>query len=256
MNPDTVVSKNWIKNLLAHFNSPKVGAVGPVSNYVAGSQKMELYSKKDYTSNKTIDEVSEYFEKNNKGKSKETKLLIGFCLALRKSVLDELGYLDEKLFLGNDDLEISWRLRENGYNLKIATDTFIYHEGQQSFNTKPSEVTSKLVQESTDALYNKLIEYYQPNKVPSSIEIWDMDWFKPSQELLNLNDTKESTTIIVLTHNQLRFTKEFLSSVKDFTDSYHLIVVDNNSTDGTIEFLKEQEKNDKNISFKLLIKET
>lgn len=248
LNPDTIVSHNWLNNLTAHFNSPDIGAVGPVSNYVAGLQKMELYSKENFAGNPSVDQVAKIYEENNKGKSIETKLLIGFCLSIRKNVLDKIGYLDENLFLGNDDLELSWRLRENGYKLKVATDTFIFHEGQQSFNTKPNEVTQRLVKESTDALYNKLVEYYNPNSVPSSLELWDMDWFKPSADLNKIEEKEKSCTIIVLTHNQLNYTKKFITSLKEHTDNYKLIVVDNNSNDGTDEYLKKLQTIDNNIS--------
>lgn len=51
------------------------------------------------------------------------------------------------------------------------------------------------------------------------------------------------TSIILITYNKLQYTKLCIQSIREFTtkDTYELIVVDNNSTDGTIEWLKEQE---------------
>lgn len=184
LNPDTIVTKNWTDRLLFHFSDLKIAAVGPVSNYVAGYQKMELYLK-NIPDNVALTEITQLIYNENNEKSVNTKLLIGFCVAIRKSVLDELGMLDENLFLGNDDLELSWRFRLNGYSLKVATDTFIYHEGQQSFNTKPKEITNNLVQQSTDALYSKLQEHYGVNNVPTPNELWDINWFTPSSSKFN-----------------------------------------------------------------------
>ena len=51
------------------------------------------------------------------------------------------------------------------------------------------------------------------------------------------------TSIILLTHNKLDYTKLCIESIRKFTPKgqYEIIVVDNNSTDGTIEYLKSQE---------------
>jgi GT2 family glycosyltransferase len=47
------------------------------------------------------------------------------------------------------------------------------------------------------------------------------------------------TSIIVVTHNQLRFTCECLASIQENTgEPYELIVVDNGSTDGTLPYLQ------------------
>ncbi|MGG4094775.1 glycosyltransferase [Paenibacillus lautus] len=50
------------------------------------------------------------------------------------------------------------------------------------------------------------------------------------------------TSIVILTHNQLDYTKLCIESIRKFTvtGSYELIVVDNASTDGTISWLNEQ----------------
>ena len=51
-----------------------------------------------------------------------------------------------------------------------------------------------------------------------------------------------ATSIIILTFNKLEFTKKCIESIRKYTknQSYEIIVVDNNSTDGTVEYLKSQ----------------
>ena len=41
--------------------------------------------------------------------------------------------------------------------------------------------------------------------------------------------------IIILTHDELNYTKKCIESIKQNTKDYHLIIIDNNSTDGTVE---------------------
>ena len=47
------------------------------------------------------------------------------------------------------------------------------------------------------------------------------------------------TSIVIVTHNQLAYTRQCLDSLRLLTDEpYELIVVDNGSTDGTVEYLR------------------
>ena len=155
LNPDTLITQGWDTRMIDHFKDG-VGAVGPISNYVAGVQRGDLYLKGNLNGERDIEGLAARFYQWNRGQAVETKLLIGFCLVLKREVIDKVGLLDEELFLGNDDLEYSLRLRRHGYKLLVATDTFIYHKGQASFQSELQSYTQRLVQESTDILYEKL----------------------------------------------------------------------------------------------------
>ena len=47
-------------------------------------------------------------------------------------------------------------------------------------------------------------------------------------------------SIILLTYNNLDYTKKCIESIRKFANNYEIIVVDNNSTDDTVKWLKEQ----------------
>jgi hypothetical protein len=125
LNPDTLVTDGWDAKLMSHFKD-RTAAVGPVSNYVAGMQKYEFYTNKRLRALDGIEELAKNLYLQNKGQSAETKLLIGFCMMTKRRVIEDVGMLDEALFLGNDDLDFSLRLRGKGYKLLVATDTFAY----------------------------------------------------------------------------------------------------------------------------------
>src|SRR5207244_1844716 len=47
------------------------------------------------------------------------------------------------------------------------------------------------------------------------------------------------TSIVIVTHNEIGFTRSCLESLRFVTDEpYELIMVDNGSTDGTVEYLR------------------
>ena len=45
-------------------------------------------------------------------------------------------------------------------------------------------------------------------------------------------------SIITLTLNKLDYTKKFIKSLFEYTKDFELIIVDNGSTDGTVEYLE------------------
>ena len=269
LNPDTIVSSHWLSRMAYHLNkSPEVGAVGPVSNYAAGLQNLDKYIKGKFKKNQNIDEVATSIYKWQKQKSVETKLLTGFCLMISYDILEKMTFLDPELFLGNDDLDLSWRLSLHKYKLMVASDVFIYHEGQHSFKKAGVTLTSQLVQESTDILYKKLQNYYGENKVPHPLNLWGIDWFRPSEATFISNENKinksvnnlgqsaeimekvDIVSIIMLTFNALEWTKKAVRSILEHTRSpYEIIFVDNASSDGTKSYLKKLTRKYDHISY-------
>jgi GT2 family glycosyltransferase len=114
LNNDIVIyDPKWLIKMVNSFDD-KTGAVGPFSNFVMGLQN-QIY--------------------NTFPLEHYTKFLIGFCMLIRKDVLDKVGNLDERFGIGGqDDLDISLRIRESGYKLKVNRDTFVYHIGFQSLS--------------------------------------------------------------------------------------------------------------------------
>ena len=70
------------------------------------------------------------------------------------------------------------------------------------------------------------------------------------------NEDIKFTSIIILTYNQIEYTKLCIESIRKFTpkNKYEIIIIDNNSSDGTVEWLKGQSDiksvyNNKNLGF-------
>lgn len=62
------------------------------------------------------------------------------------------------------------------------------------------------------------------------------------------------TSIVIPVYNNLEMTRECLNSIRQYTEDYEIIVVDNGSSDGTVEYLAGQKdvkviRNDRNLGF-------
>ncbi|WP_454871098.1 glycosyltransferase [Priestia megaterium] len=131
LNNDTIVTKNWLQSMIVLlYSDEKIGMVGPVSNYVSGPQQITV----DYTDTQAIEEFSSEYCKNELGKSKGALRLVGFCLLIKREVLDKIGGFDERFEYGSfEDDDLCLRGLQAGYQLKIALDSFVHHHGHATF---------------------------------------------------------------------------------------------------------------------------
>ncbi len=81
--------------------------------------------------------------------------LIGYCMLIKRKVIDKIGLLDERFFPGNfEDDDLGYRIQSEGYKLILCNDTFIHHFGSASFKENP-EKFSKLLTENSKRFINK-----------------------------------------------------------------------------------------------------
>jgi O-antigen biosynthesis protein len=81
-----------------------------------------------------VHQFAEEFRTKNLGKWMETERLGGFCLMLKREVLNRIGSLDQWSDLGLFDTDIlSAKAREAGYTLAVCRDLFIHHFGTRTF---------------------------------------------------------------------------------------------------------------------------
>lgn len=139
LNNDTIVTPNWLYNLDAClWSNSKIGAVGCVSNYVANCQQIQVKYK-------DIISMLDFATKFNIKDSHKYELrsrLIGFCLLIKKEVINKIGLLDEQFFPGNfEDDDYCMRILKANYKLVLSKDTFIHHFGNLSFKKNNLDYT-------------------------------------------------------------------------------------------------------------------
>ncbi len=131
LNNDVIVPPNWLSALLSTFAPDlRIGIVGPCTNNCAGPQKVEgiEYKLENYLA------YAENWQRKNKGRVTETSMVIGFCMAVRKGVLDIIGGFDSEYGIGNfEDNDFCLRARIIGFKIAIRHDVLIHHFGSRTF---------------------------------------------------------------------------------------------------------------------------
>ncbi|MGG3225362.1 glycosyltransferase [Bacillus subtilis] len=153
LNNDTIVTNQWLEPMIKLlYQDDKIGMVGPVSNYVSGPQQVPV----NYTNVEEIEDFSRLYCLQQRGRSKAVLRLVGFCLLVKKKVLDEVGGFDERFVGGSfEDDDLSLRVLQAGYQLKIALDSFVHHHGHATFTGNPDLSISQLYEENRQRFIDK-----------------------------------------------------------------------------------------------------
>lgn len=156
LNNDTILYPHWLERMVAAFDR-ETGAVGPVSNYVMGQQRVRVGRK-----SATPEQINNIISQTRK--VTEAEFLIGFALMASKEAIDKVGKLDERFFAGSEDLDYSLRLRLAGYKLKVAEGVFVYHIGSRTLRDFPNAIEEgnrKFFKKWSEELDTKIVSHKQ-----------------------------------------------------------------------------------------------
>jgi GT2 family glycosyltransferase/2-polyprenyl-3-methyl-5-hydroxy-6-metoxy-1,4-benzoquinol methylase/tetratricopeptide (TPR) repeat protein len=133
LNNDCLVTTSWLARLLRVLASdPKIGLVGPTSNCVSGEQQIEV----TYDDLSQLDGFAWDWGKAHNRELVETDRLVGFCLLIRRELIEAIGLLDERFGIGCfDDDDYCLRVRKAGYKAVMVRDAFVHHFGGQTFRS-------------------------------------------------------------------------------------------------------------------------
>lgn len=136
LNSDTEVTENWVEKIKkCAYSNRYIATVTPltnngticsVPNFGVDNELPKGISLKEYA--KMIEEVSQK-------RYPEITTANGFCMYIKRDILQEVGLFDEITFgkgYGEEN-DFCYRALDHGYINVMCDDTFIYHKGTQSF---------------------------------------------------------------------------------------------------------------------------
>lgn len=165
LNSDTEVPERWVEKISeVMFYTPGVGIVGPLSNAASyQSIPRQAPNEKERLAGQTVvnemppgmnlQTVNRWLEENMGATPVRVPLVHGFCLAIRREVMDSIGLFDEESFpqgFGEED-DYCIRAVDAGWSLAIATKVYVWHEKSQSYG---DERRRELVGQSRSTFVN------------------------------------------------------------------------------------------------------
>lgn len=184
LNTDCLVSKNTIPKLISHMEqNKKIGLICPISSNAANLSY-------DIPENYSYMQVNELFYKNFEGMNFDACTVVGNCLMISRKCMEETGYLDEIYGMGyGDETDYQFKAHKQGFEAKVAIDTYVYHKSEVSFGTSPEkqkrlEHNRKIFFERWGEEYNKKMQEYIKNDpieyIKNNLKIEE----KPAPEVL------------------------------------------------------------------------
>lgn len=135
LNNDTLPVGRWIEPLVAPFADASVGATGPMSNFVSGSQLHEASYGASVRGMKDVRKTALAAMAEGRGTTWQTTRLVGFALAVRTELFAQVGGFDTAFETGGyEDDELCRRLQAAGARLLVVAGSYVYHMGHATFD--------------------------------------------------------------------------------------------------------------------------
>lgn len=136
LNNDVVVTEGWLTRLLACAQSDRsIGIVGPRSNYVAGLQRVPSVPYGEDLN--AMEQFARAWSLEHAGQWEQVPRVIGFCMLVRREVIERIGGFDPQFGLGNfEDDDFCLRAQLAGFKVCVAHDVFVHHFGSKTFQSE------------------------------------------------------------------------------------------------------------------------
>lgn len=142
LNSDTVLTKNWVEKMQnCAYSSTEIGTVTPLSNNATLCSVPKFCEENKLPDYLTIDQAGEIVEKYSLKEYPRITVAHGFCMYVKREVIETIGDFDEKTFERGygEENDFCNRAEQAGYIHVMCDDTYIYHSGTKSFVSKEKE---------------------------------------------------------------------------------------------------------------------
>jgi GT2 family glycosyltransferase len=145
LNNDTIVTPGWLNNMIeVGLKNPGIGVINPASNnfgqYPPKGKNLEAYSGE--------------LRKQFAGKYTEVGQCIGFCMLIKRELIEKIGLLDEEQgFMFFEDTDYCYRAKRAAFKCAIALGAYVYHHEHKSFGRIKG--IDKIFKKSQEAFYKR-----------------------------------------------------------------------------------------------------
>lgn len=178
LNSDTVVTPNWDRGLVDAFAmSDRVALAGPSTSCSHTPQTLAQcrFDRFDVYDSQIVARARR-FESKWEGQYIELERLGGFCLAVRRSILERVGFFDERFCFGPfEENDYADRVVSHGYICLWVKGVYVHHFGGRTLAAEP-DFDYKAEFERAKRLYltkrsGKVREQWL-RRPPGTVDVW------------------------------------------------------------------------------------
>jgi GT2 family glycosyltransferase len=139
LNNDSIVSPQSLSQLVDCMErNPRIGLASPAIYFRDQPGRIQFcgawlnLDRQDYTKATSFEEVQRKEES-----APERMVLYGTALILRRNIVEQVGFFNEKYFAYYEDIELSFRSSRAGFINKVVSESRVWHE-QPATGHKPA----------------------------------------------------------------------------------------------------------------------
>lgn len=243
LNPDTVVAEDTFIKLLAFSkNKEHLGAIG--CRLIDGSGKFLPESKRNVPTPKVslykiLGFSKPYYSSLGEFQAGKVAVLVGAFMFMKLEVYQEVNGFDEDYFMYGEDIDLSYKITQAGYENYYYPETTIIHFKGES--TLKDATYAKRFYGAMNIFYRK---HFKSNIILNSIIAFGVKLLPIVSKMGRKKTTQPSKPTKILDNNQLAF-KEIIQAIDEETCSYRIqpknasfiLGSDNSISRGQIEML-------------------
>ena len=170
LNPDCILRKGVIKKILNDFeNDSQIGAA--TCKIILPDGKVDLTAHRGFPTPLASfyyilgDDSMYHLTKENPNTLHEVDAIAGAFFMTKKSILEKVGFLDEKFFLYGEDLDLCLRIKKAGYKILYDPAVEITHykgisSGLKKHSQGLSGADKKTRERALNSFYEAMIIFY------------------------------------------------------------------------------------------------
>lgn len=139
LNSDTIVTSGWARKMRdCAYSRDRVATVTPFTNSGNEVSIPMAGRNNEIPRGFTVDSFADLVERSSSRRYPELITAVGFCMYVRRAVIDEIGYFDPVNYgtgYGEEN-DFSIRATHKGYVNLLCDDTFVYHKVGASFKRR------------------------------------------------------------------------------------------------------------------------
>lgn len=160
LNSDTIVTPFWLDRMVACLLADRdTGLCGPLSNTASWQSIPETLKEGDWVENTypagvTPKKMALMLAASSPRRYPKVGFLNGFCLLIRKALINDIGMFDEETFGAGygEENDFCLRAQKAGWNLAVADDAYVHHAQSKSYSHERRKV---LAENADKALHAK-----------------------------------------------------------------------------------------------------
>lgn len=171
LNSDTEVTENWLEKIKnCAYHDARIATVTPLSNNATLASVPKSLEPNVLPESYSLEEMGKLVEECSYHSYPEIPTGHGFCLYIKRDVLDKVGYFDEKGFgkgYGEEN-DFCYRCLNFGYRHILCDDTYILHKESQSFQEDKKELIEdglKVLESRYPQYVNRLNQWILSNPI-------------------------------------------------------------------------------------------